>query len=291
MSGARSGAGDSPGSSTVPGHGPSAPRARRPAPDRSDAADGRPRPDGRPALAPPAPAVFLDRDGTLVRDFRHGADPAALTLLPGVVPALRRLQAAGYRLVVVTNQAGVARGLFTVGEARAAGRHVVAILAAAGVRLAGYHLAPYHADGVVPRFAIDHPDRKPGPGMLVRAAAVHRLDLGRSWIVGDSLADLGAGLASGVRPLLVDIGAVAFAAAADLPGALRDGRAGVVCNLPHAAAVILDGAAPEPAARLVRPPRPPGARRPGQPSPWPNAAWLVRAAVDGAALVPAVARR
>ncbi|RIL07507.1 histidinol-phosphatase, partial [bacterium] len=125
-------------------------------------------PDPAPA---PAPAVFLDRDGTLVRDFRHGADPAALTLLPGVAPALRRLQAAGYRLVVVTNQAGVARGLFTVDEARAAGRHVAALLGAAGVRLAGYYLAPYHADGVVPRYAVAHPDRKPGPGMLVRAAA------------------------------------------------------------------------------------------------------------------------
>lgn len=231
-------------------------------------------PDPAPA---PAPAVFLDRDGTLVRDFRHGADPAALTLLPGVAPALRRLQAAGYRLVVVTNQAGVARGLFTVDEARAAGRHVAALLGAAGVRLAGYYLAPYHADGVVPRYAVAHPDRKPGPGMLVRAAAALRLDLARSWIVGDSLADVGAGLAAGTRALLVDIGAVAVPTAADLPAVLNDPRAGVVRHLPHAAAVILDGAAPEPAARLVRPPRAAPARRAGQPSPWPDAAWLAQA--------------
>lgn len=231
----------------------------------------------RPPATGTAPAVFLDRDGTLVRDFRHGADPAALTLLPGVAPALRRLQAAGYRLVVVTNQAGVARGLFTLGEARAAGRHVAALLGAAGVRLAGYYLAPYHADGVVPCYAVAHPDRKPGPGMLVRAAAALRLDLARSWIVGDSLADVGAGLAAGTRALLIDIGAVAVPTAADLPAALADPRAGVVRHLPHAAAVILDGAAPEPAARLVRPPRPAPARRPGQPSPWPDAAWLARA--------------
>ncbi|MBK8540483.1 MAG: HAD-IIIA family hydrolase [Ardenticatenia bacterium] len=193
------------------------------------------------------PAVFLDRDGTLVRDLAWGAEPGELELLPGVLPALRALRAAGYALVVVSNQAGVARGLFDLAEARRSGAHLAAILAAAGASLDGYYFSPYHErEGRMPAFSRASEARKPGAGMLRAAAADLALDLGRSWLIGDHLSDLAAGLAAGGRAILVDIGQLAWPTAEVIPALLRDPRTLVARNLPHAASLILASLLPSP---------------------------------------------
>lgn len=226
------------------------------------------------------PAIFLDRDGTLVRDFAHAADPAAFELLPGVPEALRALATAGYRLVVISNQSGVARGYYSAAEARATAVRVVALLADRGIRLAGYYFCPHHTRGIVPRFAVPCGCRKPAPGMLARAAADLGLDLGRSWIIGDTLGDLGAGLAAGVRPVLVDIGAITLSADTEPPPVLVDPRTLIARNMAHAAGLILGNPDPLPLPTLIRPAPPPDDRRPGAPHPLPDAAWLARARAD-----------
>ncbi len=251
------------------------------------------------------PAVFLDRDGTLVRDFAHGADPAAFELLPGVPEALGALAGAGYRLVVVSNQSGVARGYYTAGEARATAARVAALLARHGVRLSGYYFCPHHRRGAIPRFAVACACRKPAPGMLLRAAAERGLNLEASWIVGDTLGDVGAGLATGVRPVLLDVGTIALAAGNDPPDVLADPRTLIARNLAHAARLILGPPASRPArhpptststfgtletfdvddaplplSSLIRPAPPPDDRRPGTSHPLPDEAWLERARAD-----------
>ncbi len=228
-----------------------------------------------------ASAVFLDRDGCLVRDVRHGADPAAMALLPGVAEALGAFAAFGYRLVVVTNQSGVARGLFTLGEARAMARRLAALLEPAGVRLAGYFLCPHHPEGSIPELAVRCDCRKPEPALLARAAGELHLDLSRSWMIGDTLADVAAGESAGARSVLVDIGSQSLPDDAAPPYLIARSPA-------HAAALILAadghleaGVDPCPPGQLNRPPAPPDRRGTGEPSPWPSAAHLELARQDG----------
>ena len=133
------------------------------------------------------PAVFLDRDGTLIHDRHYLSDPAGVELLPGAADAIARLNRAGAFVVLVTNQSGIGRGLYGEEEYRAVHARLVELLAAQGARLdADYHcpLAP------------DAPDpeamRKPGAGMFLRAAREHGLDPAASWYVGDRARDVAA---------------------------------------------------------------------------------------------------
>ncbi len=156
------------------------------------------------ARAPRAPrgwAVFLDRDGTLLRLVPYLKDPERAQLYAGAVEALRSLQAAGARLVVVTNQAGIARGLMTRDDVARVNRRLMARLAVAGVWLDAVEVCPHHPDFTGPCRC-----RKPAPGLLTRAARRLRIDLGRSWLIGDSVSDLEAGEAAGTRTALVRTG-------------------------------------------------------------------------------------
>ena len=243
------------------------------------------------------PAVFLDRDGVLVRDRRHGAEPALMRLLPGTRPALAALAGAGYPLVVVSNQSGLARGLFRADEARAMGLRLAALLAPAGIALAGYYLAPNHPEGRVAGLDHDGAPRKPSPALLLQAAQALDLDLARSWMLGDRPSDAAAGAAAGARPILIDIGSLAWPEAAALPAALRASGAILARNLPHAARIILaaDGHLPAdrdsrglPVATLVRRARPPDGRGPGEPARWPDLARMRRAAAEGRRLAQAL---
>lgn len=154
------------------------------------------------------PAVFLDRDGTLVEEVPYLHDPGRVVLLGGVT-ALGRLAAAGYALVVVTNQAGVARGLYDEAAVEAVHRRLAELLAGAGVRLDAVLHCPHHPEGTVPRFTRACRCRKPGPGMLEAAAERLGLDLAASWLIGNHPADVGAAVAAGVRPLFVTTGRAA----------------------------------------------------------------------------------
>ena len=149
-----------------------------------------------------SPALFLDRDGTLIVDTGYPRDPALVEVLPGALESLRELQRI-YKLVIISNQSGIGRGRITQAEADAVHARVVEVFAAGGVELAGSYYCP-HAPDAGCRC------RKPEPGMILDAAAELDLDLARSVMVGDKPSDLDAGRAAGVPTL------VAFSSWADV---------------------------------------------------------------------------
>lgn len=153
-----------------------------------------------------APAVFLDKDGTIVENVPDNVDAAKLQPTPGALFAARRLHDAGYRLVIVTNQGGVARGAFSERALRVVEARLRALFALAGAPLAGFYYCPHDPDGCVREYAIECDCRKPRPGLLRRAALEQELDLPRSWFVGDILHDVEAGRAAGCRTVLIDNG-------------------------------------------------------------------------------------
>lgn len=150
----------------------------------------------------PRPAVFLDKDGTLVEDVPYNVDPARLRLVAGAGECLRRLRAAGYLLVMVTNQPGIALGKFSRADLERLRVALHERLADDGVSLDGFYFCPHAAGERGPRCAC----RKPRPGMLVRAARELDIDLSRSWMAGDILDDIEAGRRAGCRTALVDVG-------------------------------------------------------------------------------------
>lgn len=148
-------------------------------------------------------AVFLDRDGTLIHDPGYLSDPDGVQVLPGVSDALGALAAAGFELVVVTNQSGIARGKYTVARYEEVAARLDDVLAAAGIRLRATYFCPYHPDGSVEAFATDHEDRKPGAGMWHRAARDLGIDLARSYSIGDGERDVVAGKRAGTTAILL----------------------------------------------------------------------------------------
>ena len=147
------------------------------------------------------PAVFLDRDGTINVEVNYLHRPADLDLIPGVPQAIARLNAAGLPVFVVTNQAGIARGYYTVADMRVLHEHLNALLGGYGAHIDAFYYCPHH-----PEFTGPCVCRKPAPGMLLAAAADHDLDLNRSWLIGDAAGDMGAGYAAGCRTILVRTG-------------------------------------------------------------------------------------
>jgi D-glycero-D-manno-heptose 1,7-bisphosphate phosphatase len=152
-------------------------------------------------------AVFLDRDGVLVEDVHLLQAADQLRLLPGVSAALLALDRAGLRLVVVTNQTVVARGLIGEGAVEAIHGELNRLLLAAGAPpIASFYYCPHHPRATLPAYRMECDCRKPRPGMLVRAARDHGLDLGASFMVGDRPTDIMAGALAGCRTVLVQSG-------------------------------------------------------------------------------------
>lgn len=151
-------------------------------------------------------AILLDRDGTLVYPRHYPSRPADLSIYEGITPHLRKLQSAGFRLVVITNQAGIARGYLTETDLKEMHEYLRSELAKEGVRLDAIYYCPHHIEGVVKEFARSCACRKPRPGMLLQAASDLNLDLRHSWFVGDILDDVEAGNRAGCRTVLVDLG-------------------------------------------------------------------------------------
>jgi histidinol-phosphate phosphatase family protein len=148
--------------------------------------------------------VFLDKDGTLVEDVPYNVDPELIQLAPGALEGLKALHAAGYRLIVVTNQSGVARGYFPESALSKVVERLRGLLAQAGVPLEGFYYCPHHPDGVISGYTVDCFCRKPAPGLVLRAAAEVGADLKDAWIVGDILNDVECGRRAGVRTILID---------------------------------------------------------------------------------------
>ncbi len=149
-------------------------------------------------------AVFFDKDGTLVRNIPYNIDPDLVQLDDQAVECLRALQDSGYALFIITNQSGVARGLFTEQDLLPMQNRLRALLAAGGISLAGFYYCPHHPHGRVREYAVECLCRKPRPGMLFQAAHEHTIDLAASWLVGDILDDVEAGNQAGCRTILLN---------------------------------------------------------------------------------------
>jgi D-glycero-D-manno-heptose 1,7-bisphosphate phosphatase len=168
------------------------------------------------------PALVLDRDGTINVDTDYPGDPAEIVLRDNIVPAIAAANRTGMPVVVVTNQSGIARGYFDWSVFAAVNGRVLELLRDRGVFADMVLACAYHEAGVGPLAIADHPMRKPNPGMLVEAGKRLALDLQRSLIVGDKLADMQAGRRAGLaQGWLVDGEAAAQAGFAIRP--LRDG--------------------------------------------------------------------
>lgn len=170
-----------------------------------------------------APAVFLDRDGTVMRDADYCSDPKQVQIFAGVPEALRRLKANGFKLIIITNQSGIGRGLFSIDQYHAVEAEVI--------RQLGDNLidATY--------FCPDLPDRpsscrKPAPGMILEAARDHHVDLTRSFLIGDKEIDAECGRHAGVRTIRVQTGFQR-----DTTGSIADW---VAPNLVDATKIIVD---------------------------------------------------
>ena len=152
------------------------------------------------------PCVFLDKDGTLVEDIPYNVDPGLIRLSAGAAEGLRLLHASGFRLIVISNQSGVALGRFPESALAGVRARLEELLADVGVPLAGFYYCPHHPQGQLPCYTQACLCRKPQPGLITRAAWDHEIDLAGSWFVGDILDDVEAGHRAGCRTVLVDNG-------------------------------------------------------------------------------------
>lgn len=169
------------------------------------------------------PAVFLDRDGTLMRDVDYCGDPREVEVFPQAAEALRQLKRNGYKLIVITNQSGIGRGYFSEAD-----YHTVE---AEFLKQLGEGLidASYYCPDLPTANSIR---RKPGPGMIFEAQRDHRLDLRRSFFIGDKASDIGCGRNAGVRTILVQTGYGA--------SETKSGADWIARDIAHAAQIILE---------------------------------------------------
>mgnify|MGYP001324599118 CR=1 FL=1 len=148
-------------------------------------------------------AVFLDRDGTLNVDTGYIARPESVRLVPNAAEGARALREAGFALIIVSNQSGIARGVMTTAQADAVDAKVLDLLRERGVHIEASYRCPHLPGGQVAQFGIECDCRKPKPGMIAQAARDLGLDLARSWTIGDGVRDVEAGLAAGTRAVLI----------------------------------------------------------------------------------------
>jgi D,D-heptose 1,7-bisphosphate phosphatase len=184
-------------------------------------------------------AVFLDRDGTLIEEAGYLDRLERMVFFPFSVDAVRVLNRGGFKVVVITNQAGIARGIVRESFVAEAHRHIANRLAVGGATIDGFYYCPHYPDGVLEQYRQACDCRKPQPGLLRRAAADLDLDLARSFVVGDRWHDLAAGQAVGARGVLVRTGLGWKDEIDPHPGTTPDT---IVDNLMDAAAWILQQA-------------------------------------------------
>ncbi len=182
-------------------------------------------------------AIFLDRDGTLNVDvgYLHALDQ--LELFPYTLDALRLLERAGFALVVVTNQSGIALGLIADGFPEEAHRELQRRARNAGCAIAGFYYCPHHPSGSVEKFSVQCRCRKPAPGMVEQAVGDLDLDVARSWVIGDKWLDVDLGHAVGARSILVRTG---WGKDSERRRSSTQQVTAVCDNLMHAVTFILD---------------------------------------------------
>jgi D-glycero-D-manno-heptose 1,7-bisphosphate phosphatase len=148
-------------------------------------------------------AVFFEKDGTLVEEGSYRADPKTMRLIPGAAEGLAKLRAAGYRLFIVSNQPGVARGLFRESALEPIVRRLEELLDAKDAAIDGFYYCPHHPDGRIRGYAVECRCRKPAPGLIDDACQEHGLDPLRSWMIGGAADDVEAGRRAGCRTVMI----------------------------------------------------------------------------------------
>jgi D-glycero-D-manno-heptose 1,7-bisphosphate phosphatase len=194
-------------------------------------------------------AVFLDRDGTLIEDIGHLDRIDRVQMYPWTIDAVRLLNRAGLRVVVTSNQSGIARGYFTETNVEEVHRHISSLLAEGGAHIDAYYYCPHHPDGTVDGYAQPCDCRKPGPGLVERAARELGVDPSRSFVVGDRWLDVRLARAVGARGVLVRTGYGQSEEAQPEPGITADE---VADNLMGATSWILGKLPPATQWRPVR---------------------------------------
>lgn len=150
-------------------------------------------------------AAFLDRDNTIIRNDGDLGDPAKVELIQGAAAAIASLCGLGYRIIVITNQGGVARGKYTEEDVTKVHDRIAELVdeKANGATIDAFYYCPFHPEGTLEKYKREHEDRKPQPGMLIKAANDFDIDLAQSWMIGDQMRDVEAGLAAGCRTILL----------------------------------------------------------------------------------------
>jgi D-glycero-D-manno-heptose 1,7-bisphosphate phosphatase len=151
-------------------------------------------------------AIFLDRDGVIIEERGYISKPEQLCLLPGAAEVTALLNRAGWPVVIVTNQSGIARGLLTPSALERIHDRLQHLLGCYGARVDGIYVCPHHPEAEIDSYRQQCFCRKPQPGLLLQAAEELHIDLSQSWMIGDRVSDLQAGAAAGCRTVLVRTG-------------------------------------------------------------------------------------
>lgn len=147
--------------------------------------------------------IFFDRDGTIIEERHYLKDSAELQLLPETIPALQQLQQTGMPLYLITNQAGIAHGHFSEAALQKIHETLIQLLAREQIQLRGILYCPHHPNAIITPYQQNCFCRKPHPGLLYQAAWLDRLDLGKSFLIGDKLIDIEAGKRAGTKSILM----------------------------------------------------------------------------------------
>ena len=148
-------------------------------------------------------ALFLDRDGVVNKELGYLFMPRQVEFVPGIFELCQLVQAQDFKLIVITNQAGIARQLYTESDFHALMEWIIAQFATRGVEIDSYYYCPHHPQADLAKYRLDCSNRKPKPGMLLQAARERSIDLSRSVLLGDRCTDMAAGIAAGVGDLLL----------------------------------------------------------------------------------------
>lgn len=151
-------------------------------------------------------AVFLDKDGTLIPDIPYNVNPDLITLKDGVIEGLKLLQIEGYVFIVISNQAGVAKGYFKYDELEKVKLQIDKYTEAEGIHIESYYFCPHHSEGKIAEYTKACECRKPKPGMILQAAKDFDVNLAASWMIGDILNDVEAGNRAACQSILINNG-------------------------------------------------------------------------------------
>lgn len=151
-------------------------------------------------------AIFIDKDGTLVKDLPYNVDPKKIQMYSDVPFALQRFIEDGYKIIVITNQPGVAYGYFKEEQIKLVEKELTMQLKKFNIPIDGFYYCPHHVMGTVTKYTLDCECRKPKPGMIEKAAQDLNINLTESWMIGDILNDVEAGLRAGCKSVLINNG-------------------------------------------------------------------------------------